>query len=72
MFKSEVESIDIKKGYYKKIIYCPFWHKTQVKKLDSNEFYIQYHCWNKDCEEKKIPFIILNKYIQEEAHLTLI
>ena len=66
LLKSEVETIDIQKNYYKKRVYCPSCFKTQVKKLDSNGFYTQYHCWNKDCEEKKIPFIILNKYIQDE------
>ncbi len=61
-----METIDIERNYYKKRVYCPSCFKTQVKKLDSNEFYIQYQCWNKNCEEKNIPFIILNKYIQDE------
>ena len=66
LLKSEVETIDIQKNYYKKRVYCPSCFKTQVKKLDSNEFYIHYHCWNKNCEERNIPFVILNKYLHDE------
>jgi len=51
LLKSEVETIDIEKKDYKKRVYCPFCFKTQLKKLDSNDFYIKYHCWNKNCEE---------------------
>jgi len=66
IFKSEVETIDIKKGYSKKIIFCPSCYKTQVKKLNFNNYYIEYQCWNKDCEETGIPFLVLNEYIQNE------
>lgn len=66
LFKSEVETIDIKKNYYKKRIFCPFCSKTQLKKSDSNDFYSKYHCWNKNCVEGKDTFVVLNDYIQDE------
>jgi hypothetical protein len=66
LFKSEVETIDIEKDYYKKRLFCPFCGKTQLKKLNSNDLYNKYHCWNKQCENNKVPFVVLNKYIQQE------
>jgi len=66
LLKSEVETIDIEKKYYKKRVYCPFCFKTQLKKLDSNDFYIKYHCWNKNCGKRENPFIVLKDYIQDE------
>ncbi|GAH46016.1 unnamed protein product [marine sediment metagenome] len=67
LLKSEVETIDIEKKYYKKRVYCPCCLQTQLKKLNSNHFYNKYQCWNKNCEEKDIPFVVLNDYIQNEA-----
>jgi hypothetical protein len=66
LLKSEVETIDIEKDYYKKRLFCPFCKKNQLKKLNSNDLYNKYHCWNKDCENKNVPFILLNEYIQKE------
>ena len=66
LLKSEVETIDIKRNYYKKRVYCPFCYKAQLKKLESTSFFIKYHCWNKKCEEKGVPFVVLNDYIQDE------
>lgn len=68
LLKSEVEIFDNQKNYYKKRVYCPVCNKTQLKKLDSNNFYNRYQCWNKKCSAKKIPFIVLNDYIQNEDH----
>ena len=65
LLKSEVETIDIEKKYYKKRVYCPFCFKTQLKKLESYDFYSKYYCWNKKCEEKEVPFVVLNDYIQD-------
>ncbi|MHA1988935.1 MAG: NYN domain-containing protein [Promethearchaeota archaeon] len=67
ILKSEVETIDIQKNYYKKRIYCPSCRKTQLKKLNSNHFYNKYKCWNKDCKEKETPFVVINDYIKNEA-----
>ncbi|MFW9829616.1 MAG: hypothetical protein ACFFEY_18725 [Candidatus Thorarchaeota archaeon] len=66
LLKSEVESIDIDKNYIKKIVYCPFCKNVMLKKLDSNNFYDKYQCWNVKCEKKSIPFIFLKEYIQCE------
>ncbi len=66
ILKSEVETIDIKKGYYKKRVYCPFCYLTQLKKLGSSNFYVKYRCWNKNCEQRGIPFIVLTEYVQNE------
>lgn len=70
LLKSEVEVFDNQKNYYKKRVYCPVCNKTQLKKLDSNDLYNRYQCWNKNCSDKKIPFIILNDYIQNEGYFT--
>ena len=66
LLKSEVETIDIQKKYYKKRVFCPFCFKAQLKKLESNDFYIKYHCWNKNCGKRENPFIVLKDYIQDE------
>jgi len=66
LLKSEVETIDVQKNYYKKRVFCPFCFKGQLKKLESNDFYIKYHCWNKNCGKREIPFIVLKNYIQDE------
>ena len=66
LLKSEVESIDIQKNYPKKVIYCPICFKTQLRKLDSNNFYNKYQCWNKNCEKKNEPFLVVNDYIYNE------
>ena len=66
LLKSEVESIDVQKNYPKKVIYCPICFKTQLKKLDSNNFYNKYQCWNKNCEKKNDPFLVINDYIVNE------
>ena len=68
LLKSEVETVNIKKNYYRKKLYCPDCFKTQLKKLDSNTFYNKYHCWNKDCKANGIPFAILNDYIKDEEN----
>ena len=68
LLRSEVESLDIKNSYYKKRIYCPYCSKTQLKKLNSNNFYNKYQCWNKNCEYKDVPFVVLNVYIQNEDY----
>jgi len=68
LLKSEVETIDIEKKDYKKRVYCPFCFKTQLKKLDSNDFYIKYHCWNKNCEENNEPFVLINDYLKERKN----
>ncbi|MFW9972261.1 MAG: hypothetical protein ACFFDF_18900 [Candidatus Odinarchaeota archaeon] len=66
LLKSEEETIDVKSNYYKKRIFCPFCFRTQLKKLDSNEFYSKYHCWNKNCPEREIQFAVINDYVQNE------
>ena len=68
LLKSEVEIFDNQKNYYKKRVYCPVCNKTQLKKLDSNNLYNKYQCWNKNCGEKNIPFIVLNDHIQNEGN----
>jgi len=69
LLKSEVETIDIEKKYYKKRVYCPFCFKTQLKKLDSNDFYIKYHCWNKNYglyqNGLKIPNLFLDGWLEK-------
>jgi len=66
LLKSEVETVDIKKNYYKKRMYCPECFKTQLKKLDSSNLYNKYQCWNKDCKANGTPFVVLNNYIKNE------
>jgi len=66
LLKSEVETIDTQKNYYKKRVFCPFCFKAQLKKLESNDLYIKYHCWNKNCGKRENPFIVLKDYIQDE------
>jgi len=66
VLKSEVETIDIEKDYYKKRLFCPYCGKTQLKKLNSNDLYNKYLCWNKGCENSNVPFVVLNEYIQQE------
>ncbi len=68
LLRSEVESLDIKNNYYKKRVYCPYCSKIQLKKLDSNKVYNKYQCWNKNCEYKDVPFVVLNLYIQNEDY----
>lgn len=66
LLKSEVESIDIQRNYLIKRIFCPFCRKNQLKKIDSNDLYNKYQCWNKNCDEKGAPFVVMNDYIQNE------
>ena len=66
LLKSEVETVDIKKNYYKKRLYCPDCFKAQLKKLDSSKYYNKYQCWNKDCKANGTPFAVLNVYIKNE------
>ena len=66
LLKSEVESIDVQRNYLKKRIYCPFCYKTQLKKLDSNDYYNKYQCWNKNGDKKDVPFVVMDDYIQNE------
>jgi len=33
---------------------------------NSNDFYNKYQCWNKNCDKKDAPFVVLNDYIQNE------
>ncbi|KKM80034.1 hypothetical protein LCGC14_1343920 [marine sediment metagenome] len=68
LFKSEVETVDIKKNYYKKRLYCPDCFKIQLKKLDSSKYYNKYQCWNKDCKANGTPFAVLNVYIKNEEN----
>ncbi|KKM87179.1 hypothetical protein LCGC14_1271530 [marine sediment metagenome] len=68
LFKSEVETVNIKKNYYRKKLYCPDCFKTQLKKLDSSTFYNKYQCWNKDCKANGTPFAVLNSYIKNEEN----
>ena len=58
ILKSEIDS---KNRYF-----CPNCNKTQIKKLDVGRLYSKYSCWNKECEKKDVPFVILNKYIELE------
>ncbi|MFX1324244.1 MAG: hypothetical protein ACFE8N_04760 [Promethearchaeota archaeon] len=37
-----------------------------LKKLDSNEIYDKYQCWNMKCENKDTPFALIKYYIQYE------
>ena len=67
LLKSEVESLDIQRNYLKKVIYCPFCCKTQLKKLNSNDFYNKYQCWNKNCEGRDEAFLVINNFIQNET-----
>ena len=67
LLKSEVEIFDNRRNYLKKTVYCPVCNKIQLKKLDSNNIYNRYHCWNKNCGERNIPFIVLNGYIKNEG-----
>jgi hypothetical protein len=46
--------------------FCPNCYKTQIKKLDTTKLYTKYMCWNKACEKKNIPFIIINDRITNE------
>ncbi len=64
LLKSEVETVDIKKDYHKKKVYCPNCFKLQIKKLDSNLLFNTYQCWNKDCKAVGKPFIVLNTNIK--------
>ncbi|MFX0145572.1 MAG: hypothetical protein ACFE9C_16020 [Candidatus Hodarchaeota archaeon] len=66
LLKSEVESIDIDKNYIKKLVFCPYCENIMLKKLDSNNFYDKYKCWNIKCEKRDTPFILLKEYIQCE------
>jgi len=66
LLKSEVEISNMYNKGIQKRIYCPECRKTQVKKLENNDYYNKYHCWNKNCEKKNVPFVVLNKYIENE------
>ena len=66
LLKSEIESIDIDKNYIKRRIYCPFCKNVLLKKLDSNQIYDKYQCWNIKCEKKNTPFVLIKEYIQYE------
>ncbi|MHA2131939.1 MAG: hypothetical protein ACW99L_18375, partial [Promethearchaeota archaeon] len=66
LLKSEVEIIDFNKNFIQKRIYCPFCMNSILKILDSNQFYYKYQCWNRNCENNDIPFIILKEYLQFE------
>ncbi len=49
--------------------FCPSCKKTQIKKLDKNELYAKYSCWNRECETNGVPFVALNDPIANEQHL---
>ncbi|MFX1455212.1 MAG: hypothetical protein ACFFDB_07520 [Promethearchaeota archaeon] len=66
LLKSEIESIDIDKNCLKRRVYCPFCKNIMLKKLDSNEKYDKYQCWNVRCEYKDTPFALMKGYIQYE------
>jgi hypothetical protein len=66
LLKSEIESIDIDKNYIKRRVYCPFCKNVMLKKLDSNEIYDKYQCWNIKCDYKNTPFALIKDYIQYE------
>lgn len=66
LLKSEIESIDINKNSIKRRLFCPFCKNVMLKKLDSNEIYDKYQCWNMKCEYKDTPFALIKYYIQYE------
>jgi len=68
ILRSEVESIDIRKGYIVKQPFCPSCRKNHLIQLDKTKIYTKYHCWNKECKEKEVPFVVLNEYIDNEKY----
>ena len=60
ILRSEVEFIDIRKGYIVKQPFCPSCRKTHLIQLDKTKIYTKYHCWNKECKEKEVPFVVLD------------
>ncbi|MFX0105534.1 MAG: hypothetical protein ACFE75_08590 [Candidatus Hodarchaeota archaeon] len=66
LLKSEIETIDFDKNYIVRRLYCPFCNNIMLKKIDSHKYYEKYECWNKKCEAKHTPFVLLKEYIQCE------
>ena len=48
--------------------FCPKCLKSQIKKQDRTEHYNKYSCWNKNCENKDVPFVIINEKIVDEDY----
>ncbi|MFW9874156.1 MAG: hypothetical protein ACFFG0_13705 [Candidatus Thorarchaeota archaeon] len=64
--RSEIEKKDPEKGYIVKRIHCSTCGKTQIKKVYTNHYFSKYVCWNKNCENKDIPFFLIIDYVQDE------
>lgn len=65
--RTEVERKDPFKNYVVKRILCPTCSKLQIKKIFKNNFYTKYRCWNKNCMNKDIPFVLINDYLKNES-----
>ncbi len=65
--KTEIEKNAPFKNYVVKRIHCPTCGKIQIKKVFKNHFYTKYKCWNKKCERKDIPFVLINDYLKNES-----
>lgn len=51
---------------------CPCCGLPRIKKIDSNDLYNKYSCWNKDCECRDVPFAVLNLKLADEDYLDLV
>ncbi len=59
ILKSEIDAVN---QYY-----CPYCNLPRIKRLDKKELYNKYICWNKNCEMRDVPFMILTDYISQES-----
>ncbi|MBD3212228.1 MAG: hypothetical protein GF311_06430 [Candidatus Lokiarchaeota archaeon] len=66
LLQSEIRQKDPLTGHIFKDIRCPYCNKSQLYKLDSNDLFTKYQCWNKECEMREEPFIVINEFIANE------